>query len=40
MRWDGETAQYLLALRAKQESELWNEVVETVTAFYGTPGTP
>lgn len=36
MRWDPQTAQYLLTLRAKQESGLWHsEVVKRVKQHYG-----
>lgn len=36
MRWEPETAQYLLTLRAKQESGLWHsDVVKRVYSYYG-----
>ena len=37
MRWEVQTAQYLIALRAKEASGLWCEVVSLVRQHYGLP---
>lgn len=35
MRWEVQTAQYLIALRAKEASGLWDEVISLVRQHYG-----